>query len=194
MSATIVSDEIHEVISGPGGLFLHGMTYSGHPAAAAAGLANIALMERDKLPEQVRTTGKIFENALRGLDDLSIVGEVRGSHFMIGIEFVKDKATKEPFAPEDEIGLKVARAAQARGLIARPLGNILILSPTLILTEAQIGQVADILRDSITEVISGLLATVVRFHCICVGTLAFPLAFLSPLEGEMSPSRDRGGY
>jgi adenosylmethionine-8-amino-7-oxononanoate aminotransferase len=156
MSATIVSDEIHEVISGPGGLFLHGMTYSGHPAAAAAGLANIALMERDKLPEQVRTTGKIFENALRGLDDLSIVGEVRGSHFMIGIEFVKDKATKEPFTPEDGIGLKVARAAQARGLIARPLGNILILSPTLILTERQIGEVADILRDSITEVISTL--------------------------------------
>ncbi|NVK35058.1 MAG: aminotransferase class III-fold pyridoxal phosphate-dependent enzyme [Rhodobacteraceae bacterium] len=154
MSATIISDEIHDVISGPGGMFLHGMTYSGHPAAAAAGLANIALMERDKLPEQVRTTGKLFENTLRGLSDLEIVGEVRGSHFMMGIEFVKDKTTKASFTPEDNIGLKIARAAQARGLIARPLGNILILSPTLILTEAQIGQVGDILRETITEVAS----------------------------------------
>lgn len=156
MSATIISDEIHEVISEPGAMFLHGMTYSGHPAAAAAALANIALMERDKLPEQVRTTGKVFENALRGLADLDIVGEVRGSHFMVGIEFVKDKATKAPFTPEDNIGLKIARAAQKRGLIARPLGNILILSPTLILTESQIGRIADILRESIKEVSANL--------------------------------------
>lgn len=152
LSATIVSDEIHEVISGPGGMFLHGMTYSGHPAAAAAGLANIAIMENEKLPERVRTTGKIFENALRGLSDLDIVGEVRGSHFMMGIEFVKDKGNKTPFAPEDNIGLKIARAAQKRGLIARPLGNIAILSPTLILTEEQIASIADILRESILEV------------------------------------------
>ncbi|MBO0344035.1 aminotransferase class III-fold pyridoxal phosphate-dependent enzyme [Roseibium sp. CAU 1637] len=156
LSATIVSDEIHEVISRPGGMFLHGMTYSGHPAAAAAGLANIALMEKEQIPERVRTTGKLFENTLKGLSDLHIVGEVRGSHFMMGIEFVKDKATKQGFAPEDAIGLKLARAAQKRGLIARPLGNILILSPTLILTEQQIGQIGNILRDSIEEVTRSL--------------------------------------
>lgn len=152
LSATIVSDEIHEVISGPGGNFLHGMTYSGHPAAAAAGLANIALMENEKIPEQVRTTGKQFEAGLRGLADLDIVGEVRGSHFMIGIEFVRDKTTKEPFDATDQIGLKVSQAAQERGLIARPLGNILILSPTLIMTPDLIDNVADILRDSIEAV------------------------------------------
>ncbi|MBN9670510.1 aminotransferase class III-fold pyridoxal phosphate-dependent enzyme [Roseibium aggregatum] len=156
LSATIVSDEIHEVISRPGGMFLHGMTYSGHPAAAAAGLANIAVMEQEQIPQQVRTTGKVFENALRGLADLDIVGEVRGSHFMMGIEFVKDKATKEGFAPEDAIGLKLAKAAQKRGLIARPLGNILILSPTLILSEEQIAKIADILRESILEVTATL--------------------------------------
>ncbi|EAV41858.1 hypothetical protein SIAM614_31336 [Roseibium aggregatum IAM 12614] len=152
LSATIVSDEIHEVISRPGGMFLHGMTYSGHPAAAAAGLANIALMEKEQIPEKARVTGKLFENTLRGLADLDIVGEVRGSHFMMGVEFVRDKETRESFAPEDAIGLKLARAAQKRGLIARPLGNILILSPTLILTEAQIGQIGDILRESIADV------------------------------------------
>lgn len=152
LSATILSDEIQEVISQPGGLFLHGMTYSGHPAAAAAGLANIALMERDRLPERVRTTGKRFESNLRALGNLDLVGEVRGSHFMMGLEFVRDKDTKEPFAPEELIGLKVARAAQSRGLIARPLGNILILSPTLVMDEDMIDTTADILRDAIADV------------------------------------------
>ena len=156
LSATIMSEEIGEVISRPGGIFFHGMTYSGHPAAAAAGLANIALMEREQIPQRVRVTGKRFENALRGLGDLGIVGEVRGSHFMMGIEFVRDKAAKTPFEPEDMIGLKVARAAQQRGLIARPLGNILILSPTLVMDEATIDTTAEILHDSIEAVQAAL--------------------------------------
>ena len=152
LAATIIDDEIYDVISEPGAMFLHGMTYSGHPAAAAAALANIDLLERDQIPQTVQTTGKIFENALRDLSDLGIVGDVRGSHFMMGIEFVKNKDTKEPFTPEDNIGLKIAQATQKRGLIARPLGNILILSPTLIMDEALIMQIEGILRDSITEV------------------------------------------
>ncbi|SDL23911.1 aminotransferase class III-fold pyridoxal phosphate-dependent enzyme [Aliiruegeria lutimaris] len=156
LPATILSDEIHEVISDRGGVFLHGMTYSGHPAAAAAGLANIALMERDRIPQNVRTTGKRFEGNLRALADMEMVGEVRGSHFMMGIEFVRDKADKTPFAPEDMIGLKVARAAQKRGLIARPLGNILILSPTLVMDGAMIDRTAAILRESIAEVHAAL--------------------------------------
>lgn len=152
LSATIISDDIHEVISDPGGRFMHGVTYSGHPAAAAAGLANIALMERERIPETVRTTGKMFETAMRGLSDLEIVGEVRGSHFMIGIEFVTDRASKTSFADEVEIGLKVSRAAQKRGLIARPLGNSLILSPPLIFTSEIIARTEAILRESIIAV------------------------------------------
>lgn len=152
LSATIISDEIYEVISGPDGNFMHGFTYSGHPAACAAGLANIEILEREQIPQKVQTTGKLFENALRGLTDLDLVGEVRGSHFMIGIEFVKNKATREEFPPEAMVGMKVARAAQKRGLIARPLGNILILSPTLVMDEAMILGIADTLRESILAV------------------------------------------
>lgn len=93
-----------------------------HPAAA--GLTNIAIMEREGIPERVRTTGKRFENNLRGLTDIELVGEVRGSHFMMGIEFVKDRDTKESYPDDAQVGLKVARACQKRGLIARPLGNV----------------------------------------------------------------------
>ncbi len=152
LSATIISDEIYDVISEPGAMFLHGMTYSGHPAAAAAGLANINILEREKIPQNVQKTGKIFENTLHSLIDLDIVGDVRGSHFMMGVEFVRNKQTKEPFAEEDAIGLSIARACQKRGLIARPLGSILILSPTLIMDEEMIMHIEGILRDAIIEV------------------------------------------
>ncbi|MGV6847424.1 MAG: aminotransferase class III-fold pyridoxal phosphate-dependent enzyme [Marinibacterium sp.] len=158
LSATIISDEIHEVISAPGAMFLHGMTYSGHPAAAAAGLANIGILENERIPERVQTTGKLFENALRGLIDLDMVGEVRGSHFMMGIEFVKDKATREEFAADANVGLLVSQEAQKRGLIARALGNILILSPTLIMDEPMIGDIEGILRDSILAVSGDLMS------------------------------------
>ena len=156
LSATIISDEIYDVISEPGAMFLHGMTYSGHPAAAAAGLANIDILEREKIPENVRVTGKVFENALRGLEDMDIVGEVRGSHFMMGIEFVANKETKATFSDDINVGLMIAQAAQQRGLIARPLGNILILSPTLIMDEVMIGEIEGILRESIGAVTATL--------------------------------------
>ena len=152
LSAAIISDDIYEVISQEGAMFLHGMTYSGHPAAAAAALANIEILESENIPQRVQTTGKIFENALRGLTDLEIVGEVRGSHFMMGIEFVKDRVTKESFSDDLNVAFQIAGECQDRGLIARSLGNILILSPTLILTEPQIAEIETILRESISVV------------------------------------------
>jgi len=139
------------VISGPDAMFSHGMTSSGHPAACAAGLANIAILENEDIPGRVKTTGKIFENALRGLNDLDVVGEVRGSHFMMGIEFVADKTTKETFSAKTNFSLQLAQSAQKRGLIARPLANILILSPTLIMDEPMIMDIEGILRESIIE-------------------------------------------
>jgi len=144
-------------ISEPGAKFLHGMTYSGHPAAAAAALANIEILETEKIPEQVQTTGKYFENTLKELSDLDIVGEVRGSHFMMGIEFVQNKQTKQPFSDDENVALRLQQHAQSRGLIARPLGNILILSPTLILTMQDIDKIGSILHESIEAVTKELL-------------------------------------
>ena len=85
------------------------------------------------------------------MDDLDVVGEVRGSHFMMGNEFVADKTTKETFSAETYLSLQLAQSAQKRGLIARPLANILILSPTLIMDEPMIMDIEGILRESIIE-------------------------------------------
>jgi adenosylmethionine-8-amino-7-oxononanoate aminotransferase len=158
MSATIMSDEIFDVVSGPDGIFLHGMTYSGHPACAAAALANIAIIEREDICGHVRKHGPLFEKTLHSLSDLPIVGEVRGSHFMMGIEFVCDKASKEVFDPVINVGRRVAVHAQERGLIVRPLAHMAVLSPPLVLTEAEIGEVGDILRQAIQAAADDLAA------------------------------------
>jgi adenosylmethionine-8-amino-7-oxononanoate aminotransferase len=149
MSATIISDEIFDVISGPDAKFLHGMTYSGHPACSAAALANIAIIEDEGLCQHVRDNGPLFEKALHSLSDLDIVGEVRGSHFMMGIEFVADKVNKTVFDIDIGIGARVAAHAQSRGLIVRPLGHMAVLSPPLILDNEQIENIASILAASI---------------------------------------------
>ncbi|WP_322864868.1 aminotransferase class III-fold pyridoxal phosphate-dependent enzyme (plasmid) [Aquicoccus sp. G2-2] len=156
MAATIISDEIYDVISGKDNMFLHGLTYSGHPACAAAALANMRILEEEDILGHVRVEGKRFERKLKELGSLDIVGEVRGSHFMIGMEFVKDKETKEVFAAETDIGKRVAREAQKRGLIVRPLGSMAVMSPPLIMTSQQIDTFVEVLRESIDAAGAGV--------------------------------------
>jgi len=151
LSATLLSDRIYEVISVPqaeGALFTHGFTYSGHPVACAAALKNIEIMEREDICGHVREVGPYFEQQLASLSDLPLVGEVRGSHFMMCIENVADKETKETFDPAIKIGGRIAQQAQERGLIVRPVGHLNVLSPPLIMTRAQIDATVDILRQS----------------------------------------------
>lgn len=158
MAATIISDEIYDVIAAKGANFLHGMTYSSHPACAAAALANIEILEREDIPGKVQVSGKLFENSLKELEDLDIVGQVRGSHFMMGFEFVADKKTKDVFAEDVKVGHRISMEAQKRGLIVRPLGHMIVMSPPLILSDEQIGEMASTLRASIKAPMDGLHA------------------------------------
>ena len=137
-------------------MFLHGMTYSGHPACCAAALTNIAILEREDICGHVRKYGPAFESGLKSLERHDIVGEVRGSHFMMGIEFVKDKNSKDPFDDDTNIGKMVSVHAQKRGLVVRPLGSMAVLSPCLTLTEAQINEIVDILDQSIQAAMNDL--------------------------------------
>ena len=155
LGATLISDDIYEVISHPTGastLFTQGFTYSGHPVCCAAALQNITIMEEEAICERVRDVGKYFENQVRMLWELPIVGDVRGSHFMIGLEQVADKNTKELFPAELQVGKMIAREAQKRGLIVRPIGHLCVLSPALIMQKSEIDQLVDILEDSLRVV------------------------------------------
>jgi len=148
LAATIFSDEIWDVISAPNPdhLFACGYTYSGHPVSCAAALKNIEILEREKICEHVRDVGPYLEEKLNTLRDLPIVGDVRGSHFMMGIESVKNPETKESFPKEFMIGSRIAKKCQEFGLILRPMGNFNVISPPLILTRNQIDELVLALR------------------------------------------------
>ena len=166
LGATIISDRVYAGLSrgrADGAVFAHGFTYSGHAASCAVALANIDVIERERLCERVRETGPYFLDRLKTLASVPIVGDVRGSPFMLCIEFVKDRATKEPFAAGVQVGRHVARAAQSRGLIVRPIGNLAVLSPTLILTRQQIDRIVAILSESLDAVVADLTRHGVAF-------------------------------
>ncbi|MEK9743414.1 MAG: aminotransferase [Gammaproteobacteria bacterium] len=161
LSATILSEQIYDVISVPqakGALFTHGFTYSGHPVVCAAGVKNIEIMERENICGHVRDVGPYFESQLRTLLDYPIVGDVRGSHFMMCIENVADKATKEIFPAEVAIGQRIAHHCQQRGLIVRPIAHLNVMSPPLILDRSQIDTVVSTLAKSIEATMDELKA------------------------------------
>ncbi len=159
LGATIFSKKIHDVIADPKakhGVFSHGFTYSGHPVCCAAGLKNIEIMERENICGHVREVGPYFEDRLRSLSALDIVGDVRGSHFMMSLEFVADKAAKANFGKDIKIGKRVAKHCYDEGLIARNVGDFIILSPPLTLDEAQIDWMVDTLEQAIRRTIHDL--------------------------------------
>lgn len=160
LSATMLSDEIYQVISQPaedGSLFTHGFTYSGHPVCCRAALKNIEIIEREGICEHVREVGPYFEEQLNTLRDLPIVGDVRGKCFMMCVENVQDTSTKELFADEVVIGDRIAAHCQKLGLIVRPIAHLNVLSPPLILSRDDVDEVVSILRKGIEATMDDLV-------------------------------------
>ncbi len=151
IGATLYSDRIHEVISeeGQGRCFANGFTYSGHPVVCAAALKNIEIMEREKLFDNVNDVGPYFEQQLRTLMDLDIVGDVRGHKMMMCVEFVKNKQTRELFPEELNVGKVVSNHADAMGLILRPIVNLNVMSPALIISREDVDFIVATLRKAI---------------------------------------------
>jgi len=152
LGATLISDEIWEVIRTPHASrapFSHGFTYSGHPLSCAAALKNIEIMEREDLCGRVRELGPYFMERLTSLKDLPLVGDVRGSHFMLCVENVADKRTQELLPEEVDIGRRISDHCEGRGVMVRPIGHLNVLSPPLILSREQIDTIVAVLRASI---------------------------------------------
>ena len=161
LGATLFSDAFYDVINTPqceNGQLSLGYTYSGHPVSCAAALANIDIIEEEKLCKNVRVLGPLFQEKLSSLSQHEIVGDVRGSHLMAGIELVADRATKIGFDPSVQAASRVAKHCMEMGLVVRPIGNVIVLSPPLIVTEGHCEEMVDILGRSIEAVQSDLEA------------------------------------
>ena len=126
---------------------LHGYTYSGHPLACAAAIANLDIVIREDLPAHAAERGASFLQKLAPfVDRYGAVGDVRGKGLMLVIELVKDKATKEPM-PAD-FGQRIGTATRAAGAMVRPAGHKIILSPPLIIDEDEIDIVVKALEQA----------------------------------------------
>ncbi len=158
LGALLFSDEIWDVLNAEdsGRCFAHGFTYSGHPVACAAALKNIEILERDKLLENVKDVGPYFEQQLKTLEDLPIVGQVRGRKFMVCVEYVSNKKTKELFPEELDIGKRVSNNADDLGLITRAIVHLNVMSPPLTMTRADVDFIVSTLRQAIETTIDEL--------------------------------------
>jgi len=158
LSGSIISKKVWEVLergtdeNGPIG---HGWTYSAHPIGAAAGVANLKLIDDMGLVANARETGAYFNQAMRAaLADHPKVGDVRGEGLLCAVEFVDDKASRRFFDASAKVGPAVASALLKRGVIGRamPQGDILGFAPPLCLTSAEADRVVEATRAAVAEV------------------------------------------
>ena len=132
----------------PEAMYAHGLTYSSHPIGCAVALKNMDLLEGGLL-EHTREIAPYFQSTLKTLEDLDLVGEVRGMGLMLCIECVADKKSKNPIRLDTEVGARIDHHCQELGLLLRPLIHMCVMSPPLIINRGQIDTMADILRKGI---------------------------------------------
>ena len=136
----------------PEGFVMHGYTATGHPLGCAAALAVLDIVERDDLPANAAKQGKRLLDGLQHLPGLSaIVGEVRGKGLMVGIDLVAEKSTRQPLDPASGIGELVASFAREEGVIVRPAGSTIILSPPLVIEAKHIDKIINALTVAFTR-------------------------------------------
>ena len=154
ISALMINERIAEALvdqSRKIGTFSHGFTYGGHPVAAAVALETLRIYEEDGIVDHVRSVAPCFQKRLRRLGEHPIIGEARGVGLVGAIEFVSDKATREPFPVEWAPAAFAGRRALAHGVITRGFGDVLSLCPAMIITESQIDDLFDRIERTVAD-------------------------------------------
>ncbi len=160
LGACFISDRLLSEVSGAraqGANFSNGYTYSGHPVSCAAALKNLEIIEREHILEHVRDVAPYFQARIRELKDIPIVGDVRGIGLIGCVECV-GATPHDALLLHKTIGARIDQHCQKLGLILRPLINMCVFSPPLIITEAQIDQMVKILDQGIRLAMADLEA------------------------------------
>jgi putrescine aminotransferase len=139
LGGVMVSDKITDVLLGGGGEFTHGLTYSGHPVACAAGSETIRILRETGIIETAaRDIAPYLQRRLRELEDHRIVGQVRGRGMFAAVELVADKASRERLAPESRGAVFCRNTANSIGLMVRQTGDAMIMAPPLVCNTEEI--------------------------------------------------------
>ena len=157
LAVTLTTQSIYEAFLGNYSefkTFFHGHSYTGNPLACAAALANLGIFEKEKTLNKIQSKIRRLSLALRSLDQLDHVGDIRQCGMMVGIELVKDKMSREPYPLTEKKGTLVAMEARNRGMLIRPLGNVVVLMPPLSTPHSVLARMVQILRGSIRKVIT----------------------------------------
>ena len=151
LSAVMVGDRVAEVLINETGEFYHGFTYSGHPVSCAVALANLDIIEREDLAARAAVSGEILRERLHAaLDDLPIVGEIRGVGLIGAIELTADRRTRRPFEKTGRVGTICRDHCFANDLVMRAVRDTMVFAPPLIIGEAEIDDMVARARRAIT--------------------------------------------
>ena len=158
IGATLVSDEIYRTIVGGSGFFQHGHTYIAHATACAAALEVQRVIEEERLLDNVKARGEQLRSRLRErYAEHPFIGDIRGRGLFVGVELVRDRATKAPFDPKIKLHARIKSEAMQRGLMVYPMGGTVdgrigdhvLLAPPFICTAPQIETIVERLADAI---------------------------------------------
>jgi adenosylmethionine-8-amino-7-oxononanoate aminotransferase len=152
MAATLFTQEIYDGFLGNCGdnkTFFHGHTYTGNQLASACAVKSLEMFKKYGLLNRMKPVIASFNELLKEFRQLENVGDIRNIGLTAGIELVKDKDTKEPFEAGDRIGHKVVLNARERGVIIRPLGDVIVIMPPLVIDESTLETLMSAIYDSV---------------------------------------------
>lgn len=156
LAATLATEDIYQAFLGEyrdWKTFFHGHSYTGNPIGCALALANLEVFRKEQTLKRLQPKIKALRQLLKPLGDHPHVGEIRQCGFMMGIELVKDRMTREPYPIEERIGHRVAMEARRRGLLLRPIGNVIVLMPPLVTSLKELSEIIQSVCDSIIATI-----------------------------------------
>ena len=152
LAVTLTTDEIYRAFLGTYDefkTFFHGHSFTGNPLGCSVALANLQVFRQEKTLSRLSSKIKLLTRWLSLMAKMPNVGDIRQCGFMVGIELVTDKRTKEPFPLSAKVGHRVASIARTKGLILRPIGNVLVLMPPLSTSAEELKKMLEILKESV---------------------------------------------
>jgi 4-aminobutyrate---pyruvate transaminase len=161
ISAVLINDRVHEAMlaqSDKFGNFAHGFTYAGHPVAAAVALEVQKIYAEMDIVGRARRLGPLFQSALGRLKAHPLVGDVRGTGLIVGMELMRDGQKRIPFDSALNVGARVDEAARRHGLILRVVGDRLMFAPPLVIEPVEIEEISDRLERALDDVAKSLVA------------------------------------
>jgi adenosylmethionine-8-amino-7-oxononanoate transaminase len=155
MAATLTTQKIFDAFLGEYAefkTFFHGHSFTGNQLGGSAALASLEILQGEKSIRNRQKLENILREELKSLWQLPNVGDIRQVGLVAGIELVKNWRTREPFALRERAGIRVCEAMAKRGVLTRPVGNVIVLMPPFCTTTAQARKMVFALRDSIREI------------------------------------------